>query len=71
VSFGTEILFMLALGLLILSPKRLQEMLGHVARAKARFEEASRAGESEMGTELEAAHTEVDTDGSRDLIENQ
>jgi Sec-independent protein translocase protein TatA len=42
VGFGTEILFMLALGLLILGPKRLHTVLGHIARAKARFEEASR-----------------------------
>ena len=33
--FGTEILFVLMLGLLILGPKRLHAMLGHVARAKS------------------------------------
>ena len=36
--FGTEILFMLLLGLLVLGPKRLHTMLGHVARAKAELE---------------------------------
>ena len=33
--FGTEILFMLLFGLLVLGPKRLHAMLGHVARAKS------------------------------------
>ena len=33
--FGTEILFMLMLALLVLGPKRLHAMLGQVARAKA------------------------------------
>jgi len=35
VGFGTEILFMLLFGLLVLGPKRLHAMLGHVARAKS------------------------------------
>jgi hypothetical protein len=42
VGFGTEILFMLLLGLLVLGPKRLHAMLGHVARAKAQLENALR-----------------------------
>jgi uncharacterized repeat protein (TIGR03803 family) len=41
VGFGTEILFMLLLGLLVLGPKRLHAMLGHVARAKAELENAT------------------------------
>jgi Sec-independent protein translocase protein TatA len=40
VGFGTEILFMLMLGLVVLGPKRLHTMLGHVARAKAELENA-------------------------------
>jgi Sec-independent protein translocase protein TatA len=40
VGFGTEILFMLMLGLLVLGPKRLHAMLGHVTRAKAELENA-------------------------------
>jgi Sec-independent protein translocase protein TatA len=35
VSVGTEILFVLLLGLLVLGPKRLVTMLSRVARAKA------------------------------------
>jgi Sec-independent protein translocase protein TatA len=52
---GTEILFVLALGLLVLGPKRLHAMLGSVARAKAQFEEASRRFQSQPGAE----HDEV------------
>ena len=33
---GTEILFVLMLGLLVLGPKQLHTLLGRVARAKAR-----------------------------------
>jgi Sec-independent protein translocase protein TatA len=36
VGFGTEILFMLMLGLVVLGPKRLHAMLGHVARERSR-----------------------------------
>jgi Sec-independent protein translocase protein TatA len=42
VGLGTEILFMLMLGLVVLGPKRLHAMLGHVARAKAQLENALR-----------------------------
>jgi Sec-independent protein translocase protein TatA len=42
VGLGTEILFMLLLGLLVLGPKRLHAMLGRVARAKAQLENALR-----------------------------
>jgi len=53
VGFGAEILFILLLGLLVLGPKRLHTVL--VARAKARFEEASRGFKSQLTAELEAA----------------
>jgi Sec-independent protein translocase protein TatA len=55
VGIGAEILFVLLLGLLILGPKRLHTVLKDVARAKARFEEASRGFKSQLATELEAA----------------
>jgi Sec-independent protein translocase protein TatA len=54
VGFGTEILFILLLGLLVLGPKRLHTVLADVARAKARFEEASRGFKSQLTAELEA-----------------
>ena len=51
--FGTEILFFLALGVVVLGPKRLQEMIGHVARAKARFEETIDALKTQLAKELD------------------
>jgi Sec-independent protein translocase protein TatA len=54
VGFGTEILFMLVLGLLLLGPKRLPAILGHVARAKAQFEKATHSFKSQLEAELEA-----------------
>jgi Sec-independent protein translocase protein TatA len=53
VGFGMEILFVLVLGLLVLGPERLHTMLGHMARAKARFEEASRGLKSQSSAELD------------------
>jgi Sec-independent protein translocase protein TatA len=54
VSFG--ILFVLMLGLLILGPKQLHALLGHVARAKAQFEQASRGLKSQLAEEIDAAY---------------
>jgi Sec-independent protein translocase protein TatA len=71
VGFGTEILFMLMLGLVVLGPKRLHAMLGHVARAKAEFENATRGIKSQLGAELDAAHHEAKTEISRELVADQ
>ena len=60
--FGTEILFVLMLGLLLLGPKQLHTLLGHVARAKAQFEQASRGFKSQLAAELDATHLEEETD---------
>lgn len=62
--FGTEILFVLVLGLLVLGPKQLHTLLGHVVRAKAQFEEASRGFKSQIAAELDAAHQAGDADVS-------
>lgn len=51
--FGTELLFIVALGLVVLGPKRLHIVLGHVARAKAEFEKTSRGIKSQLAAELE------------------
>lgn len=69
--FGTEILFILMLGLLVLGPKQLHKLLGHVARAKAQFEEASRGFKSQLAAELDAAHQEDKTDTSHQLDGDQ
>ena len=52
--FGTEVLFIFMLGMLILGPKRLHTMLGHIAGAKARFEEVSHAMKSKLAAELDS-----------------
>jgi Sec-independent protein translocase protein TatA len=64
---GTEILFILMLGLLVSGPKQLHTFLGHVARAKAQFEEASRGFKSQLAAELDATHQEGKTDASHEL----
>ena len=70
-SFGTEILFILLLGLVVLGPKRLQAMLGHMARAKAEFEHAARGIKSQLATELDAAQRENTPGGSPGLSAEQ
>jgi Sec-independent protein translocase protein TatA len=62
VGFGTEILFVLVLGLLVLGPRRLHTMLGRAARAKAQFEEASRGFRTQLIAELGPESPEVKTD---------
>ena len=69
--FGTEVLFMIALGLVVLGPKRLHAMLGHVARAKAELENAARGMKSQLAAELEVASLDEKTDGSPQLAGEQ
>jgi Sec-independent protein translocase protein TatA len=54
VGFGTEIVFALMLGFLVLGPKRLHTLLLDAARAKAKFAEASRGFKSQLAGELDA-----------------
>jgi Sec-independent protein translocase protein TatA len=68
---GTEILFILILGLLVSGPKQLHTFLGHVARAKAQFEEASRGFKSRLAVELDVAHQGGKTDASARIGSNQ
>ena len=53
--FGTELLFIVALGLVVLGPKRLHIVLAHVARAKAQFGKASRGLKFQLAAQLEGA----------------
>ena len=53
--FGTELLLVILLGFLLLGPKQMQVMLGHVARAKAEFDKAARGFKSQLTAEVEAA----------------
>jgi Sec-independent protein translocase protein TatA len=71
VGLGAEILFILMLGLLVLGPKQLHTLLGHVARVKAQFEEASRGLKSQLAEELNARHHERETDASHELVGDQ
>ena len=64
---GTEILFMLMLGLLVLGPKQLHALLGHVTRAKAQFEEASRGFKSQLAVELDAVNQDRETEASHEV----
>ena len=68
---GTEILFILMLGLLILGPKQVHTFLGHVARAKAQFEEASRGFKSQLAAELDDVPQDGGTDCSHESTGDQ
>jgi Sec-independent protein translocase protein TatA len=69
VSFGTEILFILLLALLVLGPKRLQTTLAQIARAKAQFENATHSFKSQLAAEFDEAPQEHRTDGPCELVE--
>jgi len=66
--FGTEILFMIVLGVLLLGPKRLPTILGHIARAKAQFEKATHSFKSQLEAELEAEDRKGKTDSSQETV---
>jgi len=66
VGLGTEILFILTLGLLVLGPKQLHALLGQVARTKAQLAEASRGFKSQLAAELDAPHQEEEIDASHE-----
>jgi len=66
--FGTEILFMIVLGVLLLGPKRLPAILRHVARAKAQFEKATPIVKSQLDAEHEAEHHKGESDSSRETV---
>ena len=53
--FGTELPLLLALGFVVLGPKRMHAMLGHVARSKAEFDKASRGLKSQLTAETKGA----------------
>ena len=68
--FGTEILFVFMLGLVVLGPKRLHTMLRHVARAKAELEKATRGIKSQLGAEIDAARQDDKTEIAQELVGN-
>jgi Sec-independent protein translocase protein TatA len=62
---------MLVLGLLLLGPKRLPTILGHIARAKAQFEGATRSFKSQLQAELEGQHDSSEVGPSRNTAGTQ
>jgi len=64
VGLGTEILFILMLGLLVLGLKQLHTLLGQMARAKAQFEEASRGFKAQLAAELDAIRQNAENECS-------
>jgi Sec-independent protein translocase protein TatA len=71
VGFGTEVLFMLMLGLLVLGPKRLHAMLGYVARAKAELENATHCIKSQVAAQLDAETQESPKESLHESVVNQ
>jgi len=51
---GTELPLLLALGFVVLGPKRMQTMLGHAARAKAELHKAICGFKSQLAGEVKA-----------------
>jgi len=51
---GTELPLLVTLGFLLLGPKRMQQVLGHIAKAKADIAKSSRDIKSRLAIELDA-----------------
>ena len=51
--FGSEMLFLSALGFVVLGPKRMTGVLQYIARAKAAFDKAQRDVKSQLTTALD------------------
>ena len=51
---GTELPVLVAVGFLLLGPKRMQQVLGHIAKLKAEIAGASRDINSRLAIELDA-----------------
>jgi Sec-independent protein translocase protein TatA len=71
VGVGTEILFMITLGLVVLGPKRLHSMMGYVARAKAELKNATRSLKSQLGAELDGPLPDPKTGGAHEPGEHK
>ena len=51
--FGTGIMLLVLIGFLVLGPKRMQEVLMQVAKAKADFQRSTREIQSQLAAEIE------------------
>jgi Sec-independent protein translocase protein TatA len=61
---------MITFGLIVLGPKRLHSMMGHVARAKTELESATRSLKSQLGAELNEPIRNPKTDGAHESGED-
>ena len=59
---GTGLPLFVALGFLVLGPKRMHAMLGQLAKAKAEFDKASRGLKSQLTAELSGEHPPASKD---------
>jgi Sec-independent protein translocase protein TatA len=64
---GTELLIGIALGFMILGPKRMHAMLGPLGKAKAELEKASRSLKRQLSADLEGTPGKLggDQEGAR------
>ena len=53
--FGGEIVLFAGLGFVVLGPKRMNELLAYIAKAKAQFDQATREIKSELTASVEDA----------------
>jgi Sec-independent protein translocase protein TatA len=51
---GTELLFAILVGFLVVGPRQMNAMLGHVARARAEFERATHSFKFQLAAESKA-----------------
>ena len=68
--FGTELLFAVVLGFLILGPKRMHAVMGQVARAKTEFQKFSADFKTQLSADLKAAPEEREGMQSRSSAES-
>ncbi len=51
--FGAELLFIILLGFVVLGPNGLQNVIGHVLRAKSEIDKVTRGLKSQLTSELD------------------
>ena len=66
--FGVELLFVLFLAFLVFGPRRFQDLLSSLARAKTKFEEAGRGFQNRLTTE--SSELSKDSENSEDNAPN-
>jgi len=61
-AFGPELVMMAGLGFVVLGPKRMQSLLGQVARIRGEIEKASRGLKVQLSEELQPSGAADDID---------